>query len=99
MKFSLKLNLALFIVTIYLVSCTKQVDLMNSETAQIANAARDANLQTARMTQDGSLADSYIIVYKDDVTNIDDMWFMPVTSQLFCNLDQFNYTLLHFNID
>ncbi len=72
MKFSLKLNLALFIVTIYLVSCTKQVDLMNSEASQIANATRDANLQTARMTQDGSLADSYIIVFKDDVTNIDD---------------------------
>lgn len=72
MKFSLKLNLALFIVTIYLVSCTKQVDLMNIEASQIANATKDANLQTARMTQDGSLADSYIIVYKDDVTNIDD---------------------------
>ena len=72
MKISLKLNLALFIVTIYLVSCTKQVDLMNSEASQIANATRDANLQTARMTQDGSLADSYIIVFKDDVTNIDD---------------------------
>jgi hypothetical protein len=26
-----------------------------------------------------------------DVTNIDDMWFMPVTSQLFCNLDQFSF--------
>lgn len=72
MKFSLKLNLALFIVTIYLVSCTKQVDLMNSEASQIANATRDENLQTARMSQDGSLADSYIIVFKDDVTNIDD---------------------------
>lgn len=72
MKISLKLNLALFIVTIYLVSCTKQVDLMNSEASQIANATRDANLQTARMSQDGSLADSYIIVFKDDVTNIDD---------------------------
>ena len=24
-----------------------------------------------------------------DVTNIDDMWFMPVTSQLFCNIDKF----------
>lgn len=72
MKFSLKLNLALFIVTIYLVSCTKQVDLMNSEASQIANATKDVNLQTARMTQDGSLTDSYIIVFKDDVTNIDD---------------------------
>ena len=25
-----------------------------------------------------------------DVTNVDDMWFLPVTSQLFCNLDQFS---------
>lgn len=72
MKISLKLFLALFVVTVHLVSCTKQVDLMNSETALIANAKRDANLQTARMTQDGSLTDSYIIVFKDDVTNIDD---------------------------
>ncbi len=73
MKISSKLLLALSLVTIHLVSCTKEVDTIVNDPSQIFNSTNDALGQiNSTITQDGNLADSYIIVFKDDVTNIDD---------------------------
>lgn len=73
MKISLKLFVALFLVNIHLVSCNKHLDLISSKENQISNSTNNSSgIVNSAMTQDVSLADSYIIVFKDNVTNIDD---------------------------
>ncbi|WP_371079266.1 protease inhibitor I9 family protein, partial [Salmonella enterica] len=51
----------------------KHLDLISSKESQISNSTNNSSgIVNSAMTQDVSLADSYIIVFKDNVTNIDD---------------------------
>ncbi len=73
MKISIQFLLVLIFVNMLLVVCNKQVDInVNDQSQAIKSNAEALGLLNAKITQEGSLANSYIIVFKETVTNVDE---------------------------